>query len=41
MVLGDCLLAMTGVNPDDIDARAGAIRFAEFVNVMIGANTKR
>jgi len=23
------------------DARAGAIRFAEFVNVMIGANTKR
>lgn len=24
-----------------IDARVAAVRFAEFVNVMIGANTKR
>jgi hypothetical protein len=24
-----------------VSARAGAIRIAEFVNVMIGANTKR
>jgi hypothetical protein len=39
-VLGDCFLAAWN-NEDEVDARVGAIRFAEFVNVMIAVNTKR
>lgn len=38
-------MAFRGVVDEDVDsyiaARAGAIRFAEFVNVMIGAHTKK
>ncbi len=40
VVLGDCLLALS-LGEDGIDARVGAIRLAEFVNVMIAVNTKR
>jgi hypothetical protein len=39
-VLGDCFLALFR-GGDDIDARVGAIRFAEFVNVEIAVNTKK
>lgn len=40
VVLGDCLLALC-LGDDSIDARVGAIRLAECINVLIGANTKR
>ncbi len=45
LVLADCFAAILHGDPDDIadatNERVGLIRLAEFVNVMIGANTKR
>ena len=45
VALGDCFMAYRGDVEETADsfiaARIGAIRFAEFVNVMIGAHTKK
>lgn len=45
VALGDCFMAFRGDVEESvesfIEARVGAIRFAEFVNVMIGAHTKK